>query len=86
MKLRDDYLVYLRNEQSILVPVGKQGFNGVVKINKTAAAIIGYLKEKTTEQEIIQKMLAEYDASEEQITADVRKVLNELNRIGAIEE
>ncbi len=86
MKLRDEYLVYLRNEKSILVPVGKQGFNGVVRINKSAAAIIDYLKEETTEEEIIQKMLAEYDASEEQIAGDVRKVLNELKRIGAITE
>ncbi len=86
MKLRDEYLVYLRNEKSILVPVGKQGFNGVVRINKSAAAIIDYLKEETTEEVIIQKMLAEYDASEEQIAGDVRKVLNELKRIGAITE
>lgn len=86
MKLRDEYLVYLRNEKSILVPVGKQGFNGVVRINKSAASIIDYLKEETTEEEIIQKMLAEYDASEEQIAGDVRKVLNELKRIGAITE
>ncbi len=86
MKLRDEYLVYLRDEKSILVPVGKQGFNGVVRINKTAAEIIDYLKDETTEEEIIQKMLEEYDASEEKIAGDVRKVLNELKRIGAIEE
>ena len=86
MKLRDDYLVYLRNEESILVPVGKQNFNGVVKINKTTAAILDCLKAETTEEEIVQKMLEEYDASEEQIAGDVRKVLNELKRIGAIAE
>ncbi len=86
MKLRDEYLVYLRNEKSILVPVGKQGFNGVVRVNNTAAAIIDLLKEETSEKEIIQKMLAEYDASEEQIAGDVRKVVNELKKIGAITE
>ncbi len=44
------------------------------------------LKGGVTEAEIIERMLAKYDASKEQITGDVEAVLDKLRSIGAIEE
>lgn len=86
MKLRDEYLLYLRDEEAILVPVGKQSFNGFVRANKTTAAILDCLKENTSEKTIVRKLLEKYDASEEQIAEDVKAVLCELKQIGAIED
>ena len=44
------------------------------------------MKDEVTEEEIIEKMLAKYDAPREQITKDVEDVLAKLRGIGAVEE
>ena len=58
----------------------------MVRSYKTAGFIVECLKEDVTEAEIIERMLAKYDASKEQITGDVEAVLDKLRSIGAIEE
>lgn len=86
MKLRDDFLTYPNGDKTVLVPVGRKAFSGVVKGNKTTAYIFECLKEDVSEEEIVRRMLEKYDGPEEQIAADVRMVLGELRRIGAIVE
>ena len=86
MKLRDDFLVYPDGDQTILVPVSRKAFSGIVKANKTTGFIFECLSEDVSEAEIIRRMLEKYDGTEEEITADVKKVLAELRRIGAIAE
>ena len=44
------------------------------------------LKDEVTEEEIVEKMLAKYDATKEQITKDVGDILAKLRGIGAVEE
>ena len=44
------------------------------------------LKEEITEDEIIERLLAKYDARKEQITKDVASVLVKLRGIGAVEQ
>ena len=43
------------------------------------------LKEEITEDEIIERLLAKYDAPKEQITKDVASVLVKLRGVGAVE-
>ncbi len=86
MKLREDFLTYPNGDKTVLVPVGRKAFSGVVKGNKTTAYIFECLKEDVSEEEIVRRMLEKYDGPEEKIAADVRMVLGELRRIGAIEE
>ena len=86
MKMRDDFLTYPNGDRTVLVPVGRKAFSGVVKANKTTAYIFECLKEDVTEEEIVRKMLEKYDGPEDQIAADVKMVLGELRRIGAIVE
>ena len=44
------------------------------------------LKEDTTDEEIIEKMLARYDAPRERIAQDVARILAKLRSIGALHE
>ena len=83
---RHDFLTYPNGDKTVLVPVGRKAFSGVVKGNKTTAYIFECLKEDVSEEEIVRRMLEKYDGPEEQIAADVRMVLGELRRIGAIAE
>ena len=63
--------------------------SGVVKGNRTLGAIVELLQNDVTEEEIISAMKEKYDATEEIeqiIETDVRKAIDQLRRIGAIDE
>ena len=86
MKLNKDFLIHSTGNESILVPTGAANFSGVVRGNETLGRILELLKTDTTEEEIVGKIRAEYDAPEGVIEADVRKALEELRTIGALDE
>lgn len=86
MKLKNDFITQTIDETQFLIPVGSESFNGIVRSNKTAAYIVDLLKEETTEEKIIDALCARYDASREVITTDVRKILDTLRSINALEE
>ena len=86
MILKKNFVTQDVGDSQVMVSTGRTDFNGMVKSNKTAAFIINCLKTDTTKDEIVNKMLEKYDASEEVISRDVDKVLESLRKIGAIEE
>ena len=86
MKLKNEFITYDAGSESMLVPVGGAGFSGLVKGNKTLGTILALLKEETTEDAVIANMMQQYDVSQDVIATDVRKVLNELRKIGALDE
>ena len=86
MKLKKDFITHDTGTESMLVPTGKAAFSGLVRGNRTFGAIVELLKQDTSDAEVIAAMKARYDAPEEIIARDVRKILTELREIGAIEE
>ena len=86
MKLKKDFITHDTGTESMLVPTGKAAFSGLVRGYRTFVAIVELLKQDTSEAEVIAAMKARYDAPEEIIARDVRKILTELREIGAIEE
>ena len=67
------------------MPTSDASFSGMVKGNKTLGAIVELLNEETTEEEVISAMKARFDASEGAIERDVRRVIEELTKIDALE-
>ncbi len=86
MKLKSEFIYHDTGSESILVPVGGAGFSGVVRGNKTLGTILKLLQQETSEAGIIAAMCEQYDAPEETIAADVHRALDELRKIGAVEE
>ena len=86
MKLKPDFITQMIDDTQFLVPLGGEAFQGIVRSNKTAAFIVDCLKEDTTEDAIVDKMCAQYDAPREVIAADVKEILATLRSIHAIEE
>ena len=86
MKLNKDFLTHNMSEDYYLVPVGGTDFSGIVKGNKTMGIIIELLKNETTEDQIVDRMCAEYDAPRELIAADVKECITKLRSIYALEE
>ena len=85
MKLKQTFVTHETGEESLLVPLGGSSFAGLVKGNRTLGAILELLKTDTTEEEIVAALRARFDAPEELIAADVKKALDELRQIGAID-
>ena len=86
MKLKREFITQQIGDRQYMVASGRSSFKGMVSSNKTAAFIVDCLKEETTEDAIVDKMCAQYDAPREVIAADVKEILATLRSIHAIEE
>ena len=84
MKLRKGFVTHDTDGTQILVSANNE-FNGLIRSNKTAAFIVNCLKEETTADEIVEKMLEKYDAPKDVIEKDVAKAIEILKSINAIE-
>lgn len=86
MRLKDGFITHESDGEQIMVAAGEARFSGMVRSNKTAAFIVDCLKEETSETEIVEQLLSIYDAPKEVIEQDVRRILDSLRSIGAIDE
>ncbi len=85
MKLREEFLIHNSGGENYMVPTAKAKFKGIVKSNETAAFIVGCLKTDTTEDEITDKLLAEYTGADRAtVSRDVAAVIAKLRSIDAI--
>jgi len=86
MRLKCDFEVMDLNEEKIAVPVGDNAtlFHGVIKLNDTAALILKLLKEDTSEEAIVEALLAEYDATKETVEKDVKQCITNFSDMGLI--
>ena len=80
MKLKHTYEIMELDDQMMAVPVGDgaEEFHGILRMNQSAAAILELLKEDTTEEEIVAKLLEEYDSTEEELQGFVHGYLEQL--------
>ena len=86
MKLKKDFLLHDAGKESVLIPTGGAGFSGLVRGNGTLGEILRLLQDETSEEKIIADMKARFEAPEGAIERDVKKVLAELKKIGALDE
>lgn len=71
-----------------LAAAGEAGknFNGMMKLNSTAAFITGLLKEDTDENALVTALLNQYDVNEETARKNVRQVIRTFTENGLIED
>lgn len=86
MKIKDEFVTQTVENEHIMVAVDSNIFSGLVRSNKTAAFIIEQLKTNVTREEIIEKMLSRYDGVRSTIEKDVDMVIENLKKIGALDE
>lgn len=88
MKLRDGFITYNTDGEQIMVAAGNAAahFQGMVRSNRTAAYIVDCLMAGTTEESLVEKMTARFDAPREVIARDVDRILSQLREIGALDE
>ncbi len=86
MKLNENILTQEIDDTQVMVATGDTAFNGIVRSNQTAAEIVDLMKEETTRDAVVDKMCAKYDASRDEIAADVDMVIATLRNVGALDE
>ena len=87
MKLKQGFVTHTIQDTQMMVAAGKAAkiFHGLVRSNETAAFIVDCLARETTEAEIVEKLLAEYDVAPEVAKRDVAGIIEKLRGIGALE-
>lgn len=71
---------------AVATGIAARSFKGMLSLNDMGATIFGFLQTHTTKEEIVSKILAEYDASESTVVNDVSNFINQLKRIDVIED
>ena len=64
----------------------KERFNGMIKLNEVGAFILEKLSEETTEEDIVTKILEEYDVDKATAESSVSGFVSKLREGGLLEE
>lgn len=86
MKLKSYFFVHCEGDETILVPAGGSSFSGLVRGNKTLGAILKLLERDVSEEQIVSELCARFDGPKDIIERDVRKTVDELRKIDALED
>ncbi len=89
MKIADGFLLRKVANKSVVMPIGKKAFdfNRAITLNETAAFLWTILeKEDVTKEQLLEKLLAEYDIDAATAQSDIEKFLNKLKENGLLDE
>ena len=87
MKICDGYILSSVAGKNIVVSVGDDtSFSGMLTLNETGVFFWELLKNGTTRNEMIDKVLNEYDIDRQTVTEDVDEFLGKLRDKGILEE
>ena len=87
MKLKYEMSMMEIDGDKMAVPLNSaESFRGVLQFNETAGRIIELLQEETTEEQIVQTLLDEYEATPERIKTNVESVLSDLRKYNLLVE
>ncbi len=86
MKLKDGFITHEADGEQIMVDVIPKRFSGLIRSNQTAAYIINCLKDETTPEQIVELMMAKYDAPRDILKRDVQTIITKLRGIDAVDE
>lgn len=88
MKIKEGFTLMKVGIQNIVVAVGDeaQNFNGMIRLNETGEFLWQYLVRGASMEELVSKMLEEYDIDEATAKADINDFVSSLESNGVIEK
>ena len=87
MKISTGYILKKVAGKNIVVSVGdNSGFNGMITLNDTGAFFWNLLEKDTTTDEMLKKVMAEYDVSSDEASKDIDNFINKLRKEGILED
>ena len=87
MKLKNGVIINETNGEYVAVAAGEAGkaFNGIIKMNGTAAFIARTLQNDTDEDGVVAAICGEYEVDEDTARQNVRAVIEKLRGAGLID-
>ena len=87
MKVSNGFLLKTVAGKNIVVSVGSEvNFNGMLTLNDTGVFLWKNLQKDITKEELLEKMLKEYDVSEAVASADIDSFLSKLRETKILED
>lgn len=88
MKIKEGFMLRNVADNYVVVPMGKEAadFNGMITLNETGAFMWGCLEKGCTKEELVAKVLEEYEAEEEQVIQSVERFVKEIEENGFAEK
>ncbi len=87
MKIKKGFILRVVGTDSVVVPVGERSksFHGMINLNETGAFLWKFFTEEHTTQEAVAALCKEYEATPEQVEADVLRFTDILTKNGFAE-
>ena len=87
MKIKKDFILRKVADSYVVVPVGKMtlDFNGIINLNETGAFLFELLQEGAEKEDLLRKMLEEYDVTPEKAAADIDVILKKAEEADVLE-
>ena len=73
MKIKDDFILRKVADTYVVVPVNSMtlDFNGIINLNETGAFLFELLQNGATKDELLIRLLEEYDVSKQKASSDI---------------
>lgn len=86
MKIKEGFIVRKVGSQFVVAATGKasRDYAGIIRLNESSAYAFELLKEDLTKEELLSKMLAEYNVSREVLSKDLDAFLDRLREANAL--
>jgi hypothetical protein len=88
MKRKTDFIMQNVGGENLLVPLGAQvmDLNGLITLNDTAACVWELLREERTPDELTAGIAERFDVTPASAHADVKAFLDEIAKMGLLEQ
>ncbi len=87
MKIKEDFLLRKVADSYVVVPVNRMtlDFNGIINLNETGAFLFGLLQNGAEREELISKLLDEYEVTPEKASNDVDLFISKVKEADILE-
>ena len=88
LKVKQGFMLREVSGVYCVVPVGEANkeFKGLIRLNSTAGYMFELMQEGITYDELVEKVLSEYDAPKEQIEHNANNIINALKSHNILED
>lgn len=88
MKLKYEFIERLIVDEYVLVPAGEaaRSFSGMLTTSEVGAFLIQALKNDITKEELIARLMEEYEVDEVTARNDVAQFLEQLNKLNLLSQ
>lgn len=87
MKLKEGFVLRKIGGESVVIPIGNNiaDFNGIIRLNESAAFLWGLLKSEITKDNLVKSLIREYKIDEGLAINDVEKFISKLSENNVVE-